>query len=197
MWLRFGPSIYGATDRDSSLFSAISDPDRIVRHAFHPPRRSIRVIFGKGIMSKVKEITNNRKARFEYHIFDTFEAGLSLVGSEVKSLREGRVSLAEAFVVLRPTGAWLRQAHIAQYKWANINNHDPLRERQLLLHKHELVKIRRSVREKGMTIVPLRMYFKASRIKIEIALAKGKKLHDKREAIKARESKREIARSRR
>jgi len=148
-------------------------------------------------MPKVKEITNNRKARFEFHLFDTFEAGLSLLGSEVKSLREGRVSLAEAFVVLRSNGAWLRQAHIAEYKWANINNHEPLRERQLLLHKHELVKIRKSVREKGMTIVPLRLYFKGSRIKIEIALAKGKKLHDKRAAIKERESKRDMARSRR
>lgn len=148
-------------------------------------------------MTKLKEITNNRKARFEYHLFDTFEAGLSLVGSEVKSLREGKISLAEAFVVLRTNGAWLRQAHIAEYKWANINNHDPLRERQLLLNKHELMKIRRNVREKGMTIVPLRMYFKGSRIKIEIALAKGKKLHDKRQSIKDRDTKREIARARR
>ena len=148
-------------------------------------------------MTAIKQITNNRKARFEYHIFDTFEAGIALLGSEVKSLREGRVSLAEAFVILRDNGAWLKQAHIAEYKWANINNHEPYRERQLLLNQHELTKLHRATREKGMTIVPLKMYFKGPRIKLEIALAKGKKLHDKRHAIKERQTKRDMARDRR
>jgi SsrA-binding protein len=148
-------------------------------------------------MSNIKQIANNRKAKFEYNLFETFEAGLSLLGSEVKSLREGKVSLAEAFIVLKSNGAWLQQAHIAEYKWANINNHDPLRERQLLLNGHELLKLRRATREKGMTIVPLKIYFKASRVKLEIALAKGKKLHDKRQSIKDRDTKRDMERGRR
>ena len=148
-------------------------------------------------MSTIKLIANNRKAKFEYHLLENFEAGIALLGSEVKSLREGRISLAEAFVVLKPSGAWLHQAHIGEYKWANINNHEPLRERQLLLNGHELQKLRRGTREKGMTIVPLKLYFKGSRIKLEIALAKGKKLHDKRQAIKERDTKRALARGRR
>ena len=148
-------------------------------------------------MTTIKPITNNRKAKFEYHLLETFEAGIALLGSEVKSLREGRISLNEAFVVLKSSGAWLHQAHIGEYKWANINNHEPLRERQLLLNGHELLKLRRGTREKGMTIVPIKMYFKGSRVKLEIALAKGKKLHDKRQAIKERETKRALARGRR
>ena len=140
-------------------------------------------------------IVVNRKARHSYEIFDTFEAGLSLLGSEVKSLRGGRANLQEAYVRLdRDGNAELLGCHISPYEAANRNNHEPLRPRRLLLHNHELSKIRKATRERGMTIVPLRMYFKGSRVKLEIGLAKGKKSHDKRHDLKARDAKRDAQR---
>ena len=145
----------------------------------------------------IRILVDNRRVRHEYLLLDLFEAGLALLGSEVKSLRAGNGNLAEAWVRLAPDGAWLMGCHIAPYVEANRQNHEPVRPRRLLLHDHELAKLERGTKLQGMTIVPVRLYLKGSRIKIEIALAKGKKLHDKRETLKARDAKREMARARR
>jgi SsrA-binding protein len=142
----------------------------------------------------VRDLVVNRRAFHEFFVEDRFEAGLALVGSEVKSLRAGRANLQEAWVRLDSDGAWLEGCHISPYEQANRFNHEPLRSRQLLLNRPELHKLRRGTSEKGLTIIPLRLYLKGSRVKVEIALAKGKKLHDKRQSVKERESRREIAR---
>ncbi len=144
----------------------------------------------------IRDIVRNRKARHHYLILDTFEAGIALQGSEVKSLRMGNANLQEAHVAVRADGAWLHGCHIAHYAEANQFNHNPTRVRRLLLHRHELSKLRKSTSQKGTTIVPLRIYMKGSWVKVEIALAKGKKLHDKRHTLKAKQSKRDMGRSR-
>ncbi|MFT4625243.1 MAG: SsrA-binding protein [Myxococcota bacterium] len=138
--------------------------------------------------ANVRDLVVNRRAKFEYDLLDTFEAGISLVGSEVKSIRAGKANLAEAFVKLTPAGAFLQQCHISPYTEANRLNHDPIRSRQLLLHRPELLKLRRGLLQKGMTIVPLRLYLKGSLVKLELALGKGRKLHDKRHALKKRQA---------
>jgi len=142
----------------------------------------------------VKVVATNRKARFEYFLLEHYEAGLSLQGSEIKSIRAGQVSLAEAYVRVEGRQAWLMEAHIAPYAQANRYNHDPKRPRRLLLHRKELRELWDAVRQKGVTIVPTRVYLKEGRAKLEIAIAKGKKLHDKRQAIAQREAEREIER---
>ena len=142
----------------------------------------------------VKVIASNRKAGFEYFLLERFEAGISLQGSEIKSIRAGQVSLAESYVRLEEHEAWLVNAHIAPYDPASYANHDPKRERQLLLHKNEIRNLWNAVRQKGVTVVPVKMYFKEGRAKLEIALAKGKKIYDKREAIAKRDSEREANR---
>ncbi len=142
----------------------------------------------------VKIIATNRKARFEYFLLDHFEAGLSLQGSEIKSIRAGQISLAEAFVQTDGKEAWLMNAHIAPYDFANRYNHDPKRPRRLLLHKKEIREMWNAVRQKGVTIVPVQVYLKEGRAKVEIALAKGKKLYDKRQDIAKRDQERESAR---
>jgi len=142
----------------------------------------------------VKVVATNRKARFEYFLLEHFEAGLSLQGSEIKSIRAGQVSLAEAYVRVEGRQAWLMEAHIAPYAQANRYNHDPRRPRRLLLHKKELRELWDAVRQKGVTIVPTRVYLKEGRAKLEIAIGKGKKLHDKRQAIAQREAEREMER---
>ena len=142
-----------------------------------------------------KVVATNRKAGFEYFLMERFEAGLSLQGSEIKSIRAGQMSLAESFIeVEEGKEAWLIEAHIAPYEQANRFNHDPKRRRRLLLHKKEIRKMWNEVRQKGVTIVPLKVYIKNGRAKIEIALAKGKKLHDKRDTIAKRDQERESAR---
>jgi SsrA-binding protein len=146
----------------------------------------------------VKVVATNKKVRFEYFLLEQYEAGLSLQGSEIKSIRAGQVSLAEAYVqVENGRDAWLMEAHIAPYEQANRFNHDPKRPRRLLLHSREINELWDAVRQKGMTIVPMRMYLKEGRAKLEIAIAKGKKLHDKREAIAKRDAEREIQREER
>ena len=145
-------------------------------------------------MDKVKIVATNRKAKFEYFLIETFEAGIALQGSEIKSVRAGQVSLSEAFVHTDGEEAWLRDAHIAPYEPANRFNHDPVRPRRLLLHKKEIHKLWDSVRQKGMTIIPTRVYLKSGRAKVEIALARGKKSYDKREAIAKRDRERDSAR---
>lgn len=142
----------------------------------------------------VKVVATNRKARFEFFLLEQFEAGISLFGSEIKSVRAGQISLAEAFVQTDGTEAWLMNAHIAPYEQANRFNHDPKRPRRLLLHKHEIHELWDAVRQKGMTIVPVQVYLKEGRAKVEISIAKGKKLYDKRQDIARRDQARELER---
>jgi SsrA-binding protein len=142
----------------------------------------------------VKVVATNRKAGFEYFLFERFEAGLALKGSEIKSIRTGQISLAEAYIRVDENQAWLIEAHIAPYVQANRFNHDPKRPRRLLLHRKEIRAMWDAVRQKGVTIVPIRVYLKDGRAKLEIAIAKGKKLHDKREAIAKRDAERELDR---
>ena len=140
----------------------------------------------------VKVIATNRKAGFEYFLLERFEAGLSLKGSEIKSIRAGQMSLAESYVdIENGRSAWLMEAHIAPYLQANRFNHEPRRKRRLLLHKRQIHQLWNAVRQKGMTIVPTRVYLKEGRAKIEIALARGKKAYDKRAAIAKRDQARE------
>jgi SsrA-binding protein len=143
----------------------------------------------------VKVVATNRKASFEYFLLERFEAGLSLQGSEIKSIRAGQVSIVEAYVDIEGgEEAWLIEAHIAPYAQANRFNHEPKRKRRLLLHKKQIREMWNQVRQKGMTVVPIRIYLKDGRAKIEIALAKGKKNYDKREAIAKRDQAREADR---
>lgn len=142
----------------------------------------------------VKVVSTNRKARFEYFISETYEAGLVLKGTEIKSIRKGQISLQEAYVRTDGEEAWLVGAHIAPYDQASTAQHNPTRDRKLLLHKKEIKQLWNAIRIKGMTIVPLRVYLKAGRAKLEIGVARGKKLYDKRESIKERDAKREIER---
>jgi SsrA-binding protein len=138
---------------------------------------------------------SNRKAKFEYEILEKFEAGLLLVGSEVKSLRLGQGSIAESFILIRGTKALLIGSFIAPYEQAGKQNHDPKRIRELLLHKREIGKLLTKVKEKGLTIIPIKLYFNNRGLaKLEIGLARGKKLHDKREAIRERDMNRQVAR---
>ncbi len=142
----------------------------------------------------VKVITTNRRARHEYHLEGAVEAGLVLTGSEVKSLREGHVQLQDAFVTVTPEGMEMRNVYIAPYEMGGYANHEPTRPRRLLLHKKEIERFQKGVEQKGYTIVPLRMYFKNGRAKVEIALGKGKKLYDKRHDIAERDTQRRLDR---
>lgn len=137
----------------------------------------------------------NKRASFEYHLLEKYVAGIALAGSEIKSVREGTVSLKEAYCVFLNNELYIRQMNIARYRQASYNNHEPLRERKLLLNKKELKKLKKKVDEKGLTIIPLRMFINDRGLaKIEIAVAKGKKTYDKRESIKEKDQKRDIAR---
>lgn len=142
----------------------------------------------------VKVVSTNRKAHFEYFLLEHFEAGLSLQGSEIKSIRAGQISLGEAYVQVDGRQAWLMNAHVAPYEAANRFNHDPKRPRRLLLHKREICELWQAVRQKGMTVVPVQVYLKDGRAKLDIALAKGKKLYDKRHEIARRDVERETER---
>ncbi|MGD0708404.1 MAG: SsrA-binding protein SmpB [Anaerolineaceae bacterium] len=137
-----------------------------------------------------KIVATNRKAHFEYFLTEHFEAGISLQGSEIKSIRAGQVSIAEAFVQITNNEAWLMDAHVAPYEFAGRFNHDPKRPRRLLLQKREIRELFEAVQQKGMTIIPVQMYLKDGRAKLDIAVAKGKKLYDKREAIAKRDAQR-------
>jgi SsrA-binding protein len=141
-----------------------------------------------------KVIATNRKARYDYFLFDTYEAGISLLGSEIKSVRAGQVSIKEAYVRVDGEQAWLIDAHISPYDQANRFNHEPRRPRKLLLHKKEIRKIYDEVRKKSVTIIPTRLYLKDGLAKIEIAVARGKKKFDKRQTISERDTKRLIER---
>lgn len=142
-----------------------------------------------------KIIARNRKARHEYDILDTVEAGLVLMGSEIKSIRAGKVNIAEAFVQYREGEMWLLNAHIASYDQASHNGHEPLRARKLLLHKKEIAKLHDQIQIKGMTIVPLDVHLWNGRAKLEIAVARGRKQYDKREALRQKDDKRRMERA--
>jgi len=142
-----------------------------------------------------KVIASNRKARHDYHIEDTFEAGISLMGTEVKALRAGRCSLVDGFAQFTGDELWLEGVHIPEYSQGTWTNHAPRRRRKLLLHREELTKIESKTKEKGRTIVPLAVYFKDGRAKVEISLATGKKQCDKRQALRERQDRREAERA--
>jgi SsrA-binding protein len=144
--------------------------------------------------AEIKIVAHNRRAAHDYFLEDRFDAGIVLMGSEIKSIRAGRVNLREAYVQTGRGEMFLLNAHIAQYDPASRQNHDPLRPRKLLLHKKEIAKLAEKVRQKGYTIVPLKMYLSKGLAKVEIALAKGKRQYDKRQALAERDSQREIAR---
>lgn len=142
-----------------------------------------------------KIVADNRKARHDYFIEETYEAGLVLTGTEIKSVREGRIQLKDSYVSIRNQEAWIKGMHISPYKYGNIFNVDADRDRKLLLHDYEIRKLYDKVRLKGYTLVPLKVYLKNGRAKLEIALAKGKALYDKRETEKQRDAAREMAKA--
>jgi SsrA-binding protein len=142
-----------------------------------------------------KLIADNRRARHDYHLLDRVEAGIVLAGTEVKALREAKTSLQRAYADVRDGEAWLVGVHIAEYGQGNRANHDPERPRKLLLHRREIDRLLGQVREKGVTIVPTRLYFKDGRVKVELALARGKELHDKRRDIADRDARRQMERA--
>lgn len=139
-------------------------------------------------------IQDNKQVRFNYQVIDTYEAGLVLVGSEVKSIRARSIQLKDAYVSFKNNEAFLQNAHISEYKASSYNNHEPERLRKLLLNHKELVEIESAIKEKGLSCVPLKIYFKDGRVKVEIALVKGKKTHDKRESIKKQDVDRQLRR---
>jgi len=136
--------------------------------------------------SGIKILTENRQARHNYHLLESFEAGLVLTGTEVKAAREGRIQLKEAYAAILGKEAWLLNAHISQYSHGNRENHAPLRNRKLLLHRREIDRLWGQTRDQGLALIPTKIYLKSGRVKCEFALARGKKLHDKREAERAR-----------
>ena len=136
---------------------------------------------------EIKILSDNRSASHNYHLLDRYEAGLALTGTEVKAAKNGKVQLKESYAEVSEDEAWLVNAHISEYSHGNIMNHPPVRRRKLLLHRQEINRLQEETREKGLTLIPTRIYLKGGRIKIEIAVAKGKKFHDKREATKAKE----------
>jgi SsrA-binding protein len=144
----------------------------------------------------IKIIAVNRKARHDYFIEDEYETGLVLKGTEVKSLRLGKVNLKDSYARIKDGEVFIYQMHIGPYPFAHFDNHDPLRTRKLLLHRQEIKRINAKVNEKGHTLIPLKIYFKAGKVKMSLALAKGKRQYDKREAIKRRDEQRELARER-
>ena len=142
-----------------------------------------------------KLIVDNRRARHDYHLLERFEAGMVLTGTEVKSLRDGRASLQQAYADVREGEVWLIGAHIAEYGQGNVHNHEPDRERKLLMHRKEIASLYGKVRERGLTLVPTRMYFKDGRAKVELALARGKEQRDKRRDLAKRDADRQIERA--
>ncbi|OKH26056.1 SsrA-binding protein [Hydrococcus rivularis NIES-593] len=144
---------------------------------------------------RIKIISDNRQARFLYEILETYEAGIELLGTEVKSIRAGKVNLRDGYALIRNGEAWLINVHISPYEASGqYFNHDPRRTRKLLLHRKEISKLIGQVEQKGLTLVPLKMYFKGSLVKVSLGLGRGKKLHDKRETLKRRQDEREMAR---
>jgi SsrA-binding protein len=143
----------------------------------------------------IKVVATNRKARHDYHIDEIFEAGMVLRGSEIKSIRGGQVNLRDGYATIKEGEVWLQNAHISAYDHASIDNHEPLRPRKLLLHRREIRKLTGKLKEKGLTLIPLRLYLKNNRAKVELGLARGKRDFDKRATVKQREAKKQIDRA--
>lgn len=141
------------------------------------------------------DLVSNRKARHDYEILETYEAGIALLGTEIKSLRDHGGALQDSYVVIDKGEAWLKNSSIAPYKYGNVFNHTEKRDRKLLLHRREIEKLKKQTEQKGLTLIPLSMYLKKGYVKVKIAVARGKKLHDKRKSIKEREHKRDIDRA--
>jgi SsrA-binding protein len=139
-------------------------------------------------------IATNRKAYHDYHIDETYEAGIALLGTEVKSVREGKVNLRDSYAIVKENEVFLLNCHISPYSHGNIQNHEPLRTRKLLLHKREINKLWGKLSQQGLTLVPLKVYFKKGKAKVELGLARGKRKYEKRESVKAKEARREIER---
>ncbi len=153
----------------------------------------LKVIIIHTMVNDMKIICTNRKASFEYFILDTYEAGIKLTGTEIKSIREGKCNINDAYVVIKNNRAYILNMFIAKYDHGNIFNHDETRTRELLLHKHEIIKLFNKVKLDGLTLVATKAYFEGSLVKIEVALGKGKKLQDKRQSLKEEDAKRNIA----
>ena len=143
----------------------------------------------------MKIVSQNKKAYHDYFILDTYEAGIELKGTEIKSVRKGSVNLKDSFIRIKNDEAYIENMHIAPYEQGNRFNHEPLRTRKLLLHRTEIKKLQKEVKENGLTIVPTKLYFNTSKLKVEIALARGKKLYDKRQDLKAKDAKRDVERA--
>ena len=148
----------------------------------------------KSVKPAAKNLAVNRRAGHLYHLQEKFEAGIELTGTEVKSIREGKANLKDSYAVLRGGEVWLLNCHISPYTHGNINNHEPLRERKLLLHREEIRRLDRKRKSAALTLVPLKLYLKGGRVKVELAVARGKRLYDKRESIKKRDLDRESRR---
>ncbi|MEL7623098.1 MAG: SsrA-binding protein SmpB [Clostridiales bacterium] len=144
---------------------------------------------------KIKVIAENRKARHDYFVLDTYEAGIALTGTEVKSLRAGKVNLKDSYAQVKDGQMYLESVHISPYEQGNRYNVDPLRQRKLLMHKREIMKLFGQVKQEGLTLIPLKLYFTRGKVKVELALCKGKKLYDKRDAAAAKDAKREMERA--
>ena len=142
----------------------------------------------------LKTIADNRKARHDYFVLESYEAGIELTGTEVKSIREGGLNLKDSWISIDDGEAYIKQMHISPYEKGNIFNKDPLRTRKLLMHKREIMKLLGQVKQDGLTLIPITVYFKGSRVKVQVGLCKGKKLHDKRDAMAQRDAKRTIDR---
>ncbi len=143
----------------------------------------------------MKIVSQNKKAFHDYFILETYEAGIELKGTEIKSVRKGSTNLKDAFIRIKNDEAYIENMHIAPYEQGNRFNHEPLRTRKLLLHKKQIKKLQKEVKENGLTIVPTKLYFNTSKLKVEIALARGKKLYDKRQDLKAKDAKRDVERA--
>lgn len=143
----------------------------------------------------LKTIADNRKARHDYFVLESYEAGIELTGTEVKSIREGGLNLKDSWISIDDGEAYIKQMHISPYEKGNIFNKDPLRTRKLLMHKREIMKLLGQVKQDGLTLIPISVYFKGSRVKVQVGLCKGKKLHDKRDDMAARAAKRDIERA--
>lgn len=143
----------------------------------------------------MKIVSQNKKAFHDYFILETYEAGIVLQGTEIKSVRKGSVNLKDSFIRIKNDEAFIENMHIAPYEQGNRFNHEPLRTRKLLLHKKQIKKLQKEIKENGLTIVPTKLYFNTSKLKVEIALARGKKLYDKRQDIKAKDAKRDVERA--
>ncbi len=144
-----------------------------------------------------RPVVVNRRARHDYMIVETLEAGISLVGTEVKSIRAGRVNLGDAYAVVEGGELWLVQMHVSPYEQGNRFNHEPLRKRKLLVHRRQIARLKQKTQERGLTLIPLSLYFKGPHLKVELALARGKRSHDRREDMAKRDAEREMERARR